>query len=151
MTLRGLLNNTPCYTSESAKESYGKKSGTFYLWDDVVKNGRIRITNKPERVGVAGQVTCWVAIADIGLKAENKTASTVTSTGTTVKAGQKYNLNNVPVYNSESGASIGKRTGIFYPWDNVIRNGRIRMTNHIDRVGVKGMVSFWVDVESLKN
>lgn len=147
------LNNTPCYTSESAKESYGKKSGTFYLWDDVVKSGRIRITNKPERVGVKGQVTCWVAIADIGLKTEGKPASTstATSTGTTVKAGQKFTLKNVLVYNSESGASIGTRSGIYYPWDNVIKNGRIRMTNHINRVGVKGMVSFWVDVSSLKN
>lgn len=139
------LDNTPCYSSESAKESYGKKNGTFYLWDDVVKNGRIRITNKPERVGVAGQVTCWVSVADLGLKA----ASTLTSTSS-VKAGQKCTLKDVPIYNSETGASIGTRSGIYYPWDNVIRNGRIRMTNHINRIGVKGMVSFWVDVKNLK-
>ena len=31
-----------------------------------MRNGRIRITNKPERVGVAGQVTCWINIADVG-------------------------------------------------------------------------------------
>lgn len=39
------LNNTNCYTSESTPNPYGKKSGTFYLWDNVVKNNRIRITN----------------------------------------------------------------------------------------------------------
>lgn len=61
------LNNTPCYTSESTKTSYGKKSGTFYLWDAEVRNGRIRITNSPARVGVSGQVTCWVAVADLNL------------------------------------------------------------------------------------
>ena len=59
------LNNTPCYSSETAKEAYGTKTGSFYLWDNVVRNGRIRITNKPERVGVAGQVTCWINIADV--------------------------------------------------------------------------------------
>ena len=52
-----------------------RKSGTFYLWDDVVKNGRIRITNAASRVGVAGQVTCWVNVADIGL-ATTTTATT---------------------------------------------------------------------------
>ena len=59
------LNNTPCYTSASVKSSYGVKNGVFFLWDNVVSNGRIRITNKPERVGVAGQVTCWINIVDV--------------------------------------------------------------------------------------
>lgn len=64
------LNNTACYTSESTKTSYGKKTGTFYLWDDEVRNGRIRITNKADRVGVKGQVTCWVAVSDLNLAYE---------------------------------------------------------------------------------
>lgn len=59
------LNNTPCYTSETTKTSYGTKSGTFYYWDNVVKNGRIRITNRADRVGVKGQVTCWIVVKDI--------------------------------------------------------------------------------------
>lgn len=59
------LNNTPCYTSASVKSSYGVKNGVFFLWDNVVSNGRIRITNKHERVGVAGQVTCWINIVDV--------------------------------------------------------------------------------------
>ena len=70
------LNNTPCYSSETAKEAYGTKTGSFYLWDNVVRNGRIRITNKPERVGVAGQVTCWINIDDVSLSAS---ATTTTS------------------------------------------------------------------------
>ena len=70
------LNNTPCYSSETAKEAYGTKTGTFYLWDNVVRNGRIRITNAVSRVGVAGQVTCWINIADVGLSAS---ATTTTS------------------------------------------------------------------------
>ena len=146
------LNNTPCYSAESSKGSYGVKSGTFYLWDDVVKSGRIRITNKPERVGVKGQVTCWVAVADIGLATEQvevKQAETKPAEPT-IKAGQKYIFKNVPVYSSESGATIGDRTGTYYTWDDAIKNGRIRMTNDINRVGVKGKVSFWADITNLK-
>ena len=67
------LNNTPCYSSESTKTAYGVKTGTFYLWDNVVRNGRIRITNAVSRVGVAGQVTCWINIADVSLSASATT------------------------------------------------------------------------------
>lgn len=56
------LKNTPCYNSETAKTSYDVKSGTYYYWDDVVKSGRIRITNRADRVGVKGQVTCWIDV-----------------------------------------------------------------------------------------
>lgn len=78
------LNNTPCYSSASST-SYGVKSGTYYLWDDTVNNGRIRITNAASRVGVAGQVTCWVAVADIGLSTGSSNTSTTPSTSSTVK------------------------------------------------------------------
>ena len=140
------LNNTKCYSSESAKEPYGTKSGTYYLWDAVVKNGRIRITNSLSRVGVAGQVTCWINISDVGLTA----STSASSTASTIKAGTAYTLNDTPVYASESGASIGKRSGIYRTWDSTIKNGRIRMTNSASRVGVAGQVSFWVDVCNLK-
>lgn len=140
------LNNTKCYSSESSKSAYGTKTGTYYLWDAVVKNGRIRITNSLSRVGVAGQVTCWINISDVGL-----TASTgASSTASTIKAGTAYTLKDTPVYASESGASIGKRSGIYRTWDSTIKNGRIRMTNSASRVGVAGQVSFWVDVCNLK-
>ena len=32
-----------CYASESALSTYGVRSGTYYLWDTTVKNGRIMI------------------------------------------------------------------------------------------------------------
>ena len=59
------LKNTPCFTSETVKTSYDTKTGTYYLWDDKVKSGRIRITNRTDRVGVKGQVTCWINAKDI--------------------------------------------------------------------------------------
>lgn len=142
-----ILKNTSCYSSESAKTAYGVKSGTFYLWDNVVRSGRIRITNSSSRVGVAGQVTCWIAIADVGLSTGTAPTQQIAPA---IKAGTAYTLKDVPVYNSESGGSIGNRTGIYRTWDSVIKNGRIRMTNSASRVGVPGQVSFWVDVKKLK-
>lgn len=71
-----ILKNTSCYSSESTKTAYGVKTGTFYLWDNVVRNGRIRITNAVSRVGVAGQVTCWINVDDVNL---STSATTTTS------------------------------------------------------------------------
>lgn len=142
------LNNTKCYSSETAKDPYGTKSGLFYLWDNVIKNGRIRITNSTARVGVKGQVTCWVNVVDVGLKASTTTSGTTTASA--IKAGTKVVLNNAPVYSSELGATIGKRSGTYYTWDTTVKNGRIRMTNSTARVGVKGQVSFFIDVKHIK-
>lgn len=88
-------------------------------------------------------------IKKVGLNGYKASASTP-KPAAGIKAGTAYSLKNVPVYNSESGGSIGNRTGIYRTWDSVIKNGRIRMTNSISRVGVSGQVSFWVDVKKLK-
>ena len=58
------LNKTPCYESSTTPKSYCIKTGTFYVWSSEVLNGRIRITNSSERVGVKGQVTCWVDVSN---------------------------------------------------------------------------------------
>lgn len=135
------LRNVQAYASEASLGSYGLRSGTYYTWDGNPKNGRIRLTNAAGKVGVPGQVSFWVSLADIGL-------STDTSTKTPT-AGDRYTLNNVPVYGTEKGPSIGRRSGTYYTWDNMVRNGRVRMTNSLARVGVPGQVSFWVEVNRL--
>lgn len=131
-----------CYASESALSTYGVRSGTYYLWDTTVKNGRIRVTNALNKAGVPGQVSFWVALADIGL------SDTADNTSTPA-AGSEHALYNVPVYGTEKGPSIGRRSGTYYVWDNTVRNGRIRMTNSPARVGKAGQVSFWVEVNKL--
>ena len=50
------LRNVQAYASESSLGSYGLRSGTYYTWDNTIRNGRIRITNSLARVGVPGQV-----------------------------------------------------------------------------------------------
>lgn len=133
------LRNVPSYASESSLSSYGLRSGTYYTWDATVRNGRVRLTNAVNKVGVPGQVSFWATLADIGLS----------DCGASIKApsvGTKHTLNNTVVYGTEKGPSIGKRSGVYYVWDATVRNGRIRMTNSPARVGVQGQVSFWAEV-----
>ena len=54
------LVSTPLYSSSTGKVPATHVNGTYYLWDDKVIKGRIRITNIKSRVGVAGQVTGWI-------------------------------------------------------------------------------------------
>lgn len=136
------LEAVQVFNSETALSAYGTRSGKFYLWDGTIRNGRIRVTNAVNKVGIPGKVSFWVNLADIGLVAD-------TADKKSFKAETKYVLSNAVVYNSEGGSSIGRRSGIYYTWDDTIRNGRIRMTNSPARVGVPGCVSFWVDVSSL--
>ena len=61
------LTNTTLYSSSTAKTGT-KKSGTYYLYDGQVVNGRMRITNSAANCGKmpAGfYVTGWVNKADI--------------------------------------------------------------------------------------
>lgn len=66
-----------------------------------------------------------------------------------VKAGVKVKLADVAAYGSESGKTIGTRSGIYFVWSDETKNGRVRMTNSAARVGVNGQVSFWVDVKDV--
>ena len=59
------LKNCPLFASSTAGKSAGKVTGTYYLWDGRILNGRYRITNAKNRVGVAGQVTGWINAEDI--------------------------------------------------------------------------------------
>lgn len=78
-----------------------------------------------------------------------KIVSSAESSLTVVKAGLKVELKDTPVYNTETGASVGQRSGTYYVWSDEVKNGRVRMTNSAARVGERGQVSFWVNVAEL--
>ena len=61
------LNSTKLYASSTATTHANTLTGTYYLWDSSVINGRIRITNLKSRVGVSGQITGWVKTTDISI------------------------------------------------------------------------------------
>ncbi len=54
------LSAAPLYSASTSKVPATHVTGTYYLWDDEVIRGRMRITNLKSRVGVSGQVTGWV-------------------------------------------------------------------------------------------
>lgn len=65
------LSSTKLYASSTASSSSGTKTGTYYIWDSSVINGRVRITNTSSNVGKSGQVTGWVNVSDIGSSASS--------------------------------------------------------------------------------
>lgn len=142
------LSGIPVYNSETAEKAVGKRSGTYYIWSNEVKNGRVRMTNAAERAGVKGQVSFWVDVADIGalivFNNKTETVSPSSASAVKIKAGAKVELKDTPVYNTETGASVGHRSGTYYVWSDEVKNGRVRMTNSAARVGESGQVSFWV-------
>lgn len=63
-----VLNKAPLYASSTTTKVSSYKTGTYYLWDAKVTNGRIRITNKTSNVGKSGQVTGWINTSSIRRK-----------------------------------------------------------------------------------
>ncbi len=55
------LTREPLYATATAIRAAGTVTGRYWRWDDQTVGGRIRITNAPERIGVSGQVTGWIA------------------------------------------------------------------------------------------
>lgn len=130
------LSNEPLYASATAKEAAGKVSGTYYYWDSQVVNGRRRITNAKSRIGKAGQVTGWIAV--------NKTSKPQ------LKKGSEVNLKNCPLYASSTITAVASKvSGKYYLWDGKPLNGRYRITNSKNRVGVAGQVTGWINIEDI--
>ena len=133
------LSNEPLYASSTAKTAASKITGTYYYWDNETVNGRRRITNAKSRVGVEGQVTGWIAVSTA-----SKPSTPALSKGAAVK------LTNCPLYaSSTTGKSAGKVTGTYYLWDGKLMNGRYRITNAKNRVGVAEQVTGWINAEDI--
>jgi len=62
------LNSAALFASSTATARSATKSGTYYVYDGIVINGRIRITNSLNSVGkipMDTHVTGWVNVSDI--------------------------------------------------------------------------------------
>lgn len=75
------LNGVNLYKSSTATEPSGTKTGTFYVWSEIVVKNRIRITNAESRVGVTGQITGWIDVSD-ATAAAGSTSTPATQTFT---------------------------------------------------------------------
>ncbi len=62
------LNGADLFVSASAKKAARKLSGVFYIYDGKIISGRLRITDRADRVGkkpIGQNVTGWVNVKDI--------------------------------------------------------------------------------------
>ena len=76
-----VYGGAPLYRSSDSSTAVGRINGYCYLWDTSVKNGRIRITNQKNNVGVSGQVTGWVNVDDVRISASTTQVKTRTGLG----------------------------------------------------------------------
>ena len=104
------LSNVALYVSSTAKTKASTKSGTYYLWDNEVINGRVRITNSTSNVGKVGQVTGWISESDA--KKSVKSSSTANSF-------KSYLVR----ITSENGVNIRKGAGTNYAITGSIAKG----------------------------
>ena len=58
------LSSTPLYSRSTSTKVAAKKTGTFYIWSNIIKGNKVRITNKPENVGNALRITGWISVED---------------------------------------------------------------------------------------
>lgn len=106
------LSNVALYVSSTAKMEVSTKSGTYYMWDNEVVNGRVRITNSTSNVGKAGRVTGWISESD----AKKSVKSSNTSTSNSFKS---Y----VVRITSDNGVNIRKGPGTNYAITGTIAKG----------------------------
>ncbi len=106
-------------------------------------------TNRGTVEALLQGINSWVAVSSLELVSGGTPAPAPTPQ--VPYKGQKVELNDVPLYNTASTAvAVGRRTGTYYLWDGICINGRYRITNRADRVGVQGQVTGFVSKEYIK-
>lgn len=146
------LENVNFYAASSSKTPAGKpRTGVYYIWNNEVVNGKIRITTQKDFVGVANKVTAWISISQIG-----KTSVTTPKPTTPAKpAEKKYAVGDAVVlkkgklYVSSTGKTALTKTKTYYIYDGKKVNGRYRVTNNKKNCNKKPLalyVSGWVEV-----
>jgi hypothetical protein len=99
------IKNTDIYMRWFSKTPQFTRSGTYYIYDEKEKNGRIRICGSIDACSVNGRVTGWVNIEDI---IDNKS----------IKVGDKVVVSgNITVMADGTGNKILKNEEIMYVCD----------------------------------
>lgn len=66
------IKNANIYPTFGSKIPSFKKSGLFFIYADGVRNNRIKITDKLEKVGAPCSSTGWIKVDDIILTTSNE-------------------------------------------------------------------------------
>lgn len=126
-----VLIDEPLYTSSTAVEPATTISGTYYLYDDKKFNGRVRITNRMDRIGklptnknITGYIIAPKIIHHAGMKVELKNAPLFISC-----------INNVRARNI---------SGTYYLYDGKLMRGRYRIVKSKDHVNgdIKNVIGY---------
>lgn len=146
------LENVNFYAASSSTTPSGKpRTGVFYIWDNEVINGKIRITTQKAWVGMPKKVTAWINISQI----PTKKPTTVTPKPVAPKPANKYavgaevKLVKGKLYVASTGKAAFTKTKTYYIYDGKKINGRYRVTNNKKNCGKKPLamyVSGWVEV-----
>ena len=146
------LENVNFYAASSSTTPSGKpRTGVFYIWDNEVINGKIRITTQKACVGMPKKVTAWINISQI----PTKKPTTVTPKPVAPKPANKYavgaevKLVKGKLYLASTGKAALTKTKTYYIYDGKKINGRYRVTNNKKNCGKKPLamyVSGWVEV-----
>lgn len=98
----------------------------------------------------------WLAFFEsyLGIKKKPVTTPspsiTVPTSKPSLKAGQAIVLDKTPTYSTASSqAAASNKSGTYYIWSDEIVKNRIRITNRLDRVGVSGQVTGWINVSDI--
>lgn len=149
------LDSTP----DPDPEPTPSPSQKFAIGADVIVNGVLygtsaggnpgrTVSNRRTKVTryAAGAAKPYNSTGDLGWVAEDQlTAAGAAPVEPSKNAGDAVSLNSVAVYTSSTAANqAGILSGTYYYWDNQTVNGRRRVTNRRDRVGVDGQVSGWI-------
>lgn len=158
-----IYKNLPAYTGLRGR---GIKKANFVVINQnsvpavLVEGGFMNGNNDYNVItSAAGQMGYAKAVAEglisfLGLTKKNNTSTSSTSSSvptSSLKAGDKLALNSHIMYSSATATTGTKKTGTYYVWSNEVINGRIRITNSQNRVGVSGQVSGWVNVSDFKS
>lgn len=60
-----ILANVPLYSSSLSNDPKREISGEYYIWNEDVKNGKIRICKSPDDIKNIFKVVGWVSISDL--------------------------------------------------------------------------------------
>ena len=64
------IENARVYGLYCKRSSYIIKSGEFYIYNEKIRNNRIRLTDDPEKLGKPCMCTGWVSLNDLSLVEE---------------------------------------------------------------------------------
>ncbi|MCM1440351.1 MAG: hypothetical protein NC131_14275 [Roseburia sp.] len=141
-----IMEKTDLYPTASSTIPDTIKTGLYYIWNDTVCQNKVRICSSKDKVNVPGMVTGWVKVNDILDVGETIPDENIIK----IMSGNLIKLENARFYSSSTDkTAVSVESGDFYIWSSAIINNRIRICTSIDRVGVMGKVTAWIELEDL--